>query len=149
MSSRSGMPHRLLDIARLVHMPGDAEELGADVVGRPMPENQLRAAAQDGRRNRDRLPDVVDGRGAAIDAHARRERRLQARHALLALQDFEQRRLLAADIGAGTVMDDDIEVPAVRALFLPINSGLIRLIDARCSPSRSADELAPNVDVAV
>ena len=57
--------------------------------------------------------DVVDGRRAAVDAHRRRERRLQPRQALLALERFQQRGLFAADIGAGAVMDDDVEVPAV------------------------------------
>ena len=50
--------------------------------------------------------DVVDRGRAAIEADIGRERRLQPRLALLAFEAFEQRRLLAADIGAGAVMDD-------------------------------------------
>ena len=57
--------------------------------------------------------DVVDRGRAAVDARAGRERRLQPRLALLALQAFQQRRLVAADVGAGAVVDVDVEVPAV------------------------------------
>ena len=45
--------------------------------------------------------------GAAYRPCDRRERRLRARLAALALERVEQRRLLAADVGAGAAVDDD------------------------------------------
>ncbi len=57
--------------------------------------------------------DIVDRGRAAIEADIGREWRLQPRLALLALEAFEQRCLFAADIGAGAVMDVDVEVLAV------------------------------------
>ena len=45
-------PHRLLDIAGLVHVAGNAEQLGAGVVRLAEAREPGRAAAQDGRRRR-------------------------------------------------------------------------------------------------
>ena len=56
--------------------------------------------------------------------------------ALLALQAFEQRRLLAADIGAGAVMDVDVEVPAVHVV-LADQARLIGLVDRRAAAPRA------------
>ena len=61
------------------------------------------------RRGRDRL-DVVDGRRRGVEAGDRRERRLRARLAAPALERLEQRRLLAADVGAGAAVEDDRDV---------------------------------------
>src|SRR3546814_18075238 len=69
------------------------------------------AAAQDLRRHRDGL-DVVDGGRAAVEADGGGERRLQARLALLALQAFQQRGLLAAAVGAGAAVHVDLVVVA-------------------------------------
>ena len=121
--------HRLFDVARLVDVAGDAEELGAGIVGRAEAREPGRAAAQDGRRDGDRL-DVVDRRRAAIEADIGRERRLHPRHALLALERLEHRGLFAADIGAGAVMDVEIERPAVDVV-LADQPGLIGLVDRR------------------
>lgn len=92
--------HRLFDRARIVDMAGDAKQLGADIVGPAEGREPGRTAAQDGRRNRDRF-DIVDRGRAAIEADIGREWRLQPRLALLAFEAFEERCLLAADIGAG------------------------------------------------
>ena len=105
-------PHLLLDIAGLVHMAREAEELGAGVVGLAERGEPGRAAAEDIGHDRDQL-DIVDGGWRAIEPDIGREWRLQPRHALLAFEAFEQRRLLAANIGAGAVMQIEIEVPAV------------------------------------
>src|SRR5262245_51531050 len=103
--------HRLFDVARLVDVAGDAEKLGAGVVGPAEAREPRGAAAQDGRRHRDRF-DVVHRRGATVKTGTGRERWLESRHALLALEALEQRGLLAADIGAGAAMDVDLELPA-------------------------------------
>ncbi|CAI8183024.1 MAG: Uncharacterised protein [SAR116 cluster bacterium] len=68
-------------------------------------------ASQDGRHNRNGF-NVVDGCRAAIEAGPGRERRLQARLSFFAFQRFDQRGFLAANIGAGTTMQIDVEFPA-------------------------------------
>ena len=47
--------------------------------------------------------------GPAVQALDGRERRLQARVAALALERVEQRGLLAADVGAGAAVHDEVE----------------------------------------
>ena len=75
------------------------------LLGRPMPANQAapRRKMSGTTAIDSTLLTVV---GAAIEADIGRERRLQPRLALLAFEAFEQRRFLAADIGAGAVMDE-------------------------------------------
>jgi hypothetical protein len=103
--------HRLFDVAGLVHMAGDAEQLGAGVVRAGRCRRTRRRRGAGCRHHRDRF-DVVDRGRAAIEADIGRERRLQPRLALLAFEAFEQRGLLAADIGAGAVMDVEVERPS-------------------------------------
>ena len=71
----------------------------------------LRALAQD-RRHRGEALRVVDRGGLAVQAEVRRERRLEARLALLALERLEQRGFLAADVGAGADERVEVEVDA-------------------------------------
>ena len=59
----------------------------------------------------DRL-DVVDHRRRRVQARDRRERRTQPGLAAASLQRVQQRRLLAADVGAGAGVHDDVEVVA-------------------------------------
>ena len=55
---------------------------------------------------------IVDIGRLAVDAKARRERRLEARLALLAFDRFDQRRFLAADIGAVAMVRVEVEAEA-------------------------------------
>jgi hypothetical protein len=73
--------------------------------------NHAAPAPQDRRRNRDGF-DVVDRGRAAIKARTSRERRLEARLALLAFQAFDHRGFFAADIGARAAVDEDVEIIA-------------------------------------
>src|ERR1700756_4487163 len=57
---------------------------------------------------------VVDDRRLAEVADSHREGRPDARLAWLALKRLDQRRFLAADIGARAEMDLDVEVEALR-----------------------------------
>ena len=91
--------------------------------------------------------DVVDRGRRAVEAGVRRERRLQARLALLAFEAFEQRRLLAADVGAGAVMDVALEIPAVDVV-LADQLGGIGFVDRGLEALAFADEFAAHVDVA-
>ena len=107
--------------------PETQNSLVPTLFGRPMTGEPARAAPQDRAGNGDGF-DVVDRRRAAIEAHVRREWRLQARLALLALKAFEQRGFLAADIGASAVMHIKIKRIAV-FVVLADELGLIGLID--------------------
>lgn len=80
------------------------------------------------RRDSDGL-DVGDGGGAAEDADVGREGRLEARLALLALQRLDQRRLLAADVGAGAAVDEHVKVVARTAGVLADQTLFVRLVD--------------------
>ena len=140
-----GDAHRLFDRAGTVDVAGDHEQLGADVVRAADRREPGRAAAQDGRGDGDRF-DVVDRRRAAVEAHVGRERRLQARLALLALEAFQQRGFFAADIGAGAVMDVDVDVPAV-LVVLAEQAGVIALVDRRLQRLALAHVFAAHVDI--
>ena len=120
--------HRLLDIARLVHMAGDAEDFCPGVARTADRREPRRAALQDRRRDGDRL-DIVDRRRAAVEADLRRERGLQARLALLALEAFEQPGFLAADIGAGAAVQVHVDVVARAAGVLADQPGVVGLVD--------------------
>ena len=104
--------------------PADLEQLGAFVLLAAEAREPGRAAAKDGRDDRDAL-DIVDGGRAAVEAGAGRERRLQARLALLALEAFEHRRLFAADVGARAAMDEQVEVVARAGGVLAEQAGFI------------------------
>ena len=138
--------HLLFDSARPLDVAGNAIELGAGIV-RPADAGEPgRAAPHDVGHLRDGL-DIVDGGRAAVEAHIGRERRLEPRHALLAFEAFEQRRLLAADIGAGAVVHDDVEVEAVDVV-LADELGVIGLLHGGFEALALADEFAADVDVA-
>ena len=91
---------RHLEVAGLVHVSRDRKDHRAARVLRPEIGEPLRALAQDGR-HRGIALGVVDRGRRAIEAEGGRKRRLEARLAGLALERIEQRRLLAADVGAG------------------------------------------------
>src|SRR5438270_5210749 len=116
--------HRFFDDAGRVHMPRQLKQLGAFVLGIADTRKPFGRAAEDRRNDRDAL-DIVDGGRTAIEAGARRERRLEARLALLALEAFEHRRLFAADIGAGAAVDEEVEIVAAAAGVLAEQPGLI------------------------
>ena len=139
--------HRLLEGAGALDVARDAEELGAGVVLAAEAGEPARPAPQDRRRHGDRL-DVVHGRRAAVEADIGRERRLQARLALLALEALEQRRFLAADIGAGAVVDDDVEVPPALVAGAQ-EPRIVAFVDCRLERLALADVFAADVDVGV
>ena len=114
--------------------------------GRPMPANQDAPRRRMSGATAIEL-DVVDRGRAAVQADIGRERRLQPRLALLALEAFEKRGLFAADIGAGAMGDVEVERPAVDVV-LADQLGLIGLIDRGLQMLALADELAAHVDVA-
>ncbi len=138
--------HGFFDVARLLDVAGNAEQLGAGVVRAADAGKPRCAAPQDVGHDRNRFH-VVDGGRAAVEPDIGRERRFQARLALLAFQAFQQRGFLAADIGAGAVVDVEIEVPAVD-IVLADQLGVVGLVDRRLQAFTLADEFAADVDVA-
>ena len=105
--------HAELDlvVAGLVHVARHREDARA---GRAVDAELgvlLAAHLHDVRHGRQRLDVVHDGR-LRVEALDRGERRPDARHAALALERFEQRGLLAADVRARAAVHDDVEVEA-------------------------------------
>ena len=101
-------------------MPGDCSV--------PKPLNHSAPLRDDVRHVGERL-DVVDQGRPAVEALHRREWRLQPRVAALALERVEQRRLLAADVGAGAAVDDQLQVAVGAEDVLAEVAGLIRFGD--------------------
>ncbi len=141
-----GDRHDLLHVARPLDVAGDAEQLGAGVVGAAEAGEPVRAAAQDGRDHRDGFH-VVDRGRAAVEARAGREWRLQARLALLAFQALQEGGLFAADVGPGAVVDIDVEIPAVDVV-LADQLGLVGLLDRGLHDLALTHVFAADVDVA-
>src|SRR6185312_6284629 len=97
-----------LEVARVRDVARDRDELRA---GRALDAELgvARAAHLDDRRDGREGLDVVDERRPLVQALVGGERRLEARVAALALERVEQRRLLAADVGAGAAVDPERE----------------------------------------
>ncbi len=139
-----GDRHGFFDRARLVDVTGDREKLGAGIVRTAEARIPGRTATQDGRGNGDRL-DVVDRGRATIETHVGRERRLQARLALLAFKAFEKCCFFAADVSACAVMDDDVDVVA-KLVVLAEQTVVIALVDRSLQGFALAHEFAADID---
>src|SRR6185312_4677293 len=127
-------------------MAGDAEQLRSRVIGPADPGEPRRAAAQDVGCHRYRLDIVHRGR-TTVETDIGRKWRLQPWLPLFALEAFQKCRLLATDIGAGTMRHIKIERPAVNVI-LADQLGRIGLVDRRLQVLALADELAAHIDVA-
>src|SRR5258706_560819 len=97
-----------LVVARPRHVAGDRKDLRAAVV-RPPQRDECICAMVDDPGHRSEGFRVVDGGRLAVQAEARRERRLEPRQALFAFGRLEQRRFLAADVGAVAVVRVELE----------------------------------------
>ena len=73
--------------------------------------------------------------------------RLQARLALLAFQAFEQRGFFAADISAGAMMDENVDIPAV-LVVLAEKTRIVAFVDRGLQRFALADIFAAHVDIA-
>ena len=138
--------HLLLDGARVVDVTRDAEELGAGVALAPERVEPRRAPPADGRRDRDRFH-VGHGRGTAEEADGGGEGRLQPWLARLALERLDERRFLAAHVGAHAAVDEDVEVVARAARVLADEPGLVGFLDGALEDGGFVVELAADVDV--
>src|SRR6202035_1364301 len=115
---------RLLDIARAVHMPGNAEDFCAGIALAADPGEPGGAALEDVGADRDGL-DIVDRRRAAVEPDRGGKRRLEARLAFAPFQAFEQPGLLATDVRAGATMQIELEIVARTAGVLTQEAGTV------------------------
>jgi hypothetical protein len=105
----------------------------------------LGAVVDDARDVRERLH-VVHHRGALVEAAHREARRAVARIAALAFERGEQARRLAAHVGAGAAVDDEVAREVRAEERLSEVAGGVRLLErARDAPVRQV-ELAADVD---
>jgi hypothetical protein len=83
----------------------------------------------------------------AVEADGRRkERGLDPGEAALALERFEQGGLLAADVGTGARMDNDVHREA-RAEDVPADGSMgVRVVEGSLHPLEAESELPPNED---
>ena len=134
-------------VAGLFYVAGDRENLGAAIVGLAALQIRCTAVADDPRHGSEGLG-VVDGRRLAVQAEAGRERRLEARLALLAFQRFEQRSLFAADVGTKAVRRMQLEAEvAAQDLVAQVPSSA-RLFQRRFEAVVGLEDFAVDVVVA-
>ena len=139
--------HGFFDDARVVHVARDGKDLGTSVVLAAKAREPCCTPAQDRWNDGNRL-DIVHGRRAAIEARARRERRLHAGHALFALKAFQQRGFLAANVCAGAVVQVNVEIPPRAGSVLADETRVIAFVDRGLERFFLADVLAADIDVA-
>jgi len=93
--------------------------------------------------------DVVDAGGAAPQALVGGERRAHPRHAALALDGPDERGLLAADEGAGALLELDVELEVGAVDLVAQQVPLLGLLDGDVQPLDGLGVLGAAVDVAV
>ena len=125
-------------------MSGDLEQFGAGAVEYPERSKPSAATSQNIGNTGDAL-NVIDRCRRTIDPAGRRKRRLEAGHAFFALDALQKRRFLTANVSTGTVVHDDVEVPAVDVVLTDQLCG-IGLIDRCLQMLALAHELAAYID---
>ena len=113
-----GDPELDLVVAGPLDAARDRDDLGAGRLLGAEPLEPLGAVGDDVGHVGQGL-DVVDQGRPSVEALDRRERRLEARVAALSLERVEQRRLLAADVGAGAAVDDHLDPGPLPRMFSP------------------------------
>src|SRR3569623_1259442 len=144
---RERRAERYFVIAGRVDVARHREYFRSAVGGRAHFQKPFAAVAHDGRHRRERLR-VDDGGGAAVQAVARRKRRLEARLAFLAFQRFQQCGLFAADIGAGTEMSGKYEIETRAQNIFAEKTGVARLLQGILETLERLPEFTANVVVA-
>ncbi len=127
-------------------MAAHAIELRPAVFLRSKRREPFRAVLDDQRHVRERL-DVVDRGRAPIETDDGRKRRFIARLRAFAFERFEERRLFARFVRAGTAMDVDLAVEAGAEDVLPQKSPGVRFFDRALQHVLHVKELAADVDV--
>src|SRR5436305_1436425 len=123
-----GYPQLDLVVAGPPYAAGDRDDLGPGRLLGAEAFEPLGPVLDDVGHVGERL-DVVDQGRPTVEALHGREGWLQPRVAALALERVEQGRLLAADVGAGAAVDDQLEIAAAAADVLAEVARLIRFGD--------------------
>src|SRR3954452_14864600 len=137
--------HGRLVLPGVLHPPGQREDRCA---GRAFRSERLVpvGAAQHDVRDAGERADVVDHRRRVVEAVGRRERRLEPRLTAPALERVEQRGLLAADVGAGATVHDDVAgEAAVQDVLAEVAPGA-RLVHRADHAADRVHRLAADVD---
>ena len=129
-------------------MAREAEQLRPGRALGPDPGEGLAAVGHDAQDVGQRL-DVVDDRRLAEQPDLDRERRLVARLAALALDRLEERRLLAADVGAGAAPELDVEGEARAQDVVTEEAGFAGAVDGVGHARLGLGVLAADVEVAL
>jgi hypothetical protein len=138
--------HFLLNNHGVVNMAGNAEELGASVVGSAeRREPSARSSPYSGA-HRHGL-NVSDCGGAAEDSDVSREWWLNSGLALATLQRFYQRGFLAANIRTGASVKKQIVIVSSSAGILSEEALLVRLVDRFLEYNGLVEVFSSNVDV--
>ena len=127
-------------------MAGDAEEFGSGVALAAEGVEPVGASAHDCRSYGYSL-DVGDCGGAAEEADGGGEGRLQAGFAWLAFEGLDQRGFLAADVGAHSAVDVDVEVVAASAGVLADQARLVGFLDGALQDGGFVVEFSADIDV--
>lgn len=127
-------------------MSGNAEELRSVITFTTETSEPGSSSSGDGRRHGDSL-DVGDCRWASEQSDIGRERGLQTRFALLALDRLDQGRLLAADVCSGASVQVDVERVAGTAGVFTDETGFVRFVDGLLDVRGFLVELSSDVDV--
>jgi len=138
--------HRFLEHRRFLDMTGHLEQFRPVIAFAAKAGEPARAAPHDRRNHCDAL-DIVHRRRAAIETGPRRERRFQPRLALLALEALDHRGFLAADIGAGAAMDEDVEIIAGFRGILADQPRVIGFLDGGLHDLGFHDIFAADIDI--
>ena len=141
-----GDGHALLYDDGVLHVAGDGEQLGAAVVLVTERGEPVGTTTEDGGTDGDGL-DVGDGGGAAEDADAGGERRLETGLALSALEALDEGRLLSADVGARSAVEEDVEVVSRSAGVATDEAGGVGLVDGLVEDDGLVEVFATDVDV--
>ena len=126
-------------------MAGNAEELGADIVRIAHRREPARTATQNCSRNRNRF-DIVDRRRIAIKSHIGGKWRLETRLSLLAFETFEQRSLLAANIGTRAMMHIEVKRPTMHIVLADQFRG-IGFINSLLKCNTLGNIFTPNINI--
>jgi len=129
------------------HMPGDRVEPGAALGLGAESGEPLRAPRDDVGQARERLDIVDDGRLAERPLDGRKGR-LDLGPALLALEGGDEPRLLAADVGAGPAMHDDLEVEARALDVLAEKALVVGFLDGSAQDAPRLHVLTADIDEA-
>src|SRR5262249_22490646 len=129
-----------------LHVPARTEQPCPGAPVGPQVAREPFAAALDDVREVGQRLDVVDHSGLAVEALHSRERRLEPGLTAQAFEGIDERRLLAADVGARASVDDDVTVEIAAEDALADIPGLTGLLDAPLEEQALVVVLAADVD---